>query len=67
MQINQRRLRLECLDYGMNRIAESIGLTSNTLILKLKSPTDKLYVSEFFQICNLLEEHFSTFIQEGDL
>ena len=67
MQINQRQLRLECLDYGMKRIAEALGIKPNTVTVKLKDPTNRLYLNEFFQICALLEEPIETFIQEGDL
>ena len=67
MQINQRQLRLECLDYGMKRIAAELGIKPNTVTVKLKDPTNRLYMSEFFQICALLEEPIETFIQEGDL
>ena len=74
MQINQRQLRLECLDYGMKRIANALGLKPNTVTIKLKDPTNNLYVNEFLAICNLLTETPEkardlafTLIQEGDL
>ena len=64
MQINQRQLRLECLDYGMKRIAEHLGIKPNTITVKLKDPINRLYLNEFFQICALLEEPIETFIQK---
>ena len=43
MQINQRQLRLECLDYGMKRIAQALDIKPNTITVKLKDPTNRLY------------------------
>ena len=67
MQINQHQLRLECLGYGMKRIAEALDIKRNTVTVKLKDPINRLYLNEFFQICELLGEPIETFIQEGDL
>ena len=67
MQIDQRQLRLECLDYGMKKIAQALDIKPNTVTVKLKDPINRLYLNEFFQICALLEEPIETFIQQGDL
>ena len=74
MQINQRQLRLECLDYGMKRIAKALDIKPNTATIKLKNPTQNLYVHEFLQICEILgdspeeaKQLAVSFIQEGDL
>ena len=64
MQINSDKLRERCKGKGINKIAQHLGVIESTLHRKLNNPTEKFYVSEFFQICELLEEPIETFIQK---
>ena len=64
MQINPEKLRERCIGKGLSKVALALGINESTLSRKLNSPTEKFYCDEFFQICALLEEHFSTFIQK---
>ena len=76
MQIDQRRLRLECLGYGMKRIAEALDIKPNTITVKLKRPNpDRLYLQRvpsksvsYWKIHPKKPKQLAvSFIQEGDL
>ena len=49
-----KKLKHNCRDYGQVKIAQRLGITASTLSIKLADPTNRLYVREFFQICELL-------------
>ena len=55
MKIDQQRLYWECRRVGMTELAEMLGIEKSTLSRKVKSPTKKLYVHEFFTICEAIK------------
>ena len=57
MQINQRQLRLECLDYGMKRIAKALDIKPNTATIKLKNPTQTFMFMSSFRYVRYWEIH----------
>ena len=67
MLINTKRLKHECRDYGQVKIAQHLGVTPSTLSIKLADPTNRLYVREFFGICELLGDDPMFYIQKGDV
>ena len=74
MIIDTKKLKHECRDYGQAKIAQALDIKPNTVTIKLKNPTQNLYVHEFLQICEILgdspeeaKQLAVSFIQEGDL
>ena len=64
MIIDTKKLKHECRDYGQAKIARQLGITPSHFTIKLKDPTNKLYVNEFLTICSLLKIDCQGFITE---
>ena len=62
MQIDHWKLSGACRDFGIGKLAKALGITPNTLTIKLKDPTQKLYCGEFFSICILTDHNPDDFI-----
>ena len=63
-QLNHAKFIRACRGAGLKHIARLLGIAPNTMTKKLKDPTQNLYLHEFFQICEMLEEPIETFIQK---
>ena len=53
--IDRHKMYGAIIDYGLGKMAKQIGVAESTLHRKLKSPTEKLYAVELFQICQILQ------------
>ena len=55
MQIDHWKLTGAAYDFGIGKLAKELGITPNTLAIKLKDPTRNLRCDEFFKIVALVE------------
>lgn len=65
MKIDQQKFYGACVQHGIKNLAKAIGISRNALSRKLKDPTHRLYLSEYFAICFVLDVNPNIFMKEG--